>query len=529
MKKNLIVALALVFVLGIAGTAFAAANPFVDVPAKHWAYDAVTKLAQAGILDGYGDGTYRGERLATRYELAQATAKAMARADKADAQMKALIDKLAVEFAAELNNLGVRVAKLEKNASSIKFWGDSRIRYQSGFGGSYEDQISFQGPPIKYDVSKLTDPASPIDIRGFQFVNPVTPSTGPSIFEGQTASNTGWRTYNARHSGSRFNQRIRIYTKADLNDKAAFYGRLMAEWTDRPDSMGSGTQGTEVYWDFGYFEWTFNPGLKVAVGRQQVIGAMDMFWTNGGYDGVQFKFGGPSDKLQAKIGYGDVGSYANYATSTPPQTAKIARELLLADVNYKISDKWALNAAAYWMTNDKKFGAYTFPSDPWNIYNHINALGAAIAPNAFQVWTVGFQGKLSDDFKLKAAYVQNASSRAKDINNALGFKDPNGWYGEVWYKGADRAKVGSWGLSVNYRNFAPFALDWANASGVFNNSMTGMNTYLGVKGWGFQGNYTISKNAVLTATYESLKRNTGHGFLDRSVEPFYYVQLNVNF
>ena len=51
MKKNLIVALALVFVLGIAGTAFAAANPFVDVPAKHWAYDAVTKLAQAGILE----------------------------------------------------------------------------------------------------------------------------------------------------------------------------------------------------------------------------------------------------------------------------------------------------------------------------------------------------------------------------------------------------------------------------------------------------------------------------------------------
>ena len=139
MKKNLIVALALVFVLGIAGTAFAAANPFVDVPAKHWAYDAVTKLAQAGILDGYGDGTYRGERLASRYEMAQATAKAMARADKADAQMKALIDKLAVEFAAELNNLGVRVAKLEKNASSIKFSGEARMRYQSGNVGNFDD------------------------------------------------------------------------------------------------------------------------------------------------------------------------------------------------------------------------------------------------------------------------------------------------------------------------------------------------------------------------------------------------------
>ena len=202
MKKNLIVALALVFVLGIAGTAFAAANPFVDVPAKHWAYDAVTKLAQAGVLDGYGDGTYRGERLATRYELAQATAKAMARADKADAQMKALIDKLAVEFAAELNNLGVRVAKLEKNASSIKFWGDSRIRYQSGYNGALDQ--------------------------------------GGKAFD-------------------RFNQRIRVYTKADLNDKAAFYGRLMAQWTDRPETTQNGNSATDVYWDYGYFEWTQSP------------------------------------------------------------------------------------------------------------------------------------------------------------------------------------------------------------------------------------------------------------------------------
>ena len=69
MKKSIILTLALVFVLGIAGTAFAA-NPFVDVPAKHWAYDAVAKLAQAGIVDGYGDGTFKGDKTMTRYEMA---------------------------------------------------------------------------------------------------------------------------------------------------------------------------------------------------------------------------------------------------------------------------------------------------------------------------------------------------------------------------------------------------------------------------------------------------------------------------
>ena len=129
MKKSLSIILALVFVLSIAATAMAApSNPFVDVPAKHWAYDAVAKLAKAGVVDGYGDGTFRGDRTMTRYEMAQVVAKAMARSDKADAETKALIDKLAVEFAAELNNLGVRVAKLEEK-TKIGWNFESRIRY----------------------------------------------------------------------------------------------------------------------------------------------------------------------------------------------------------------------------------------------------------------------------------------------------------------------------------------------------------------------------------------------------------------
>ena len=129
MKKRLVTALALMFGLGVGATAFAAANPFVDVPAKHWAYDAVNKLAKAGIVDGYGDGTFRGDRTMTRYEMAQIVAKAMARSDKADAETKATIDKLATEFSAEIENLGVRVAKLEKKSDNVRFDGNLRVRY----------------------------------------------------------------------------------------------------------------------------------------------------------------------------------------------------------------------------------------------------------------------------------------------------------------------------------------------------------------------------------------------------------------
>ena len=107
-------------------SAFAAANPFADVPRDHWAYDAVAELADEGIIEGYGDGTYRGENEITRYEMAQMVAKAMAKEDQANAQQKAMIDRLAAEFSAELSNLGVRVANLEDRIDNVKWGGEMR-------------------------------------------------------------------------------------------------------------------------------------------------------------------------------------------------------------------------------------------------------------------------------------------------------------------------------------------------------------------------------------------------------------------
>ena len=130
MKKTLVSALAAAFVVGAAGTTFAAANPFSDVPRDHWAYDAVTQLAADGVVEGYGDGTFRGDRNITRYEMAQMVAKAMAK-ENMPVSDKALVDRLAAEFADELNNLGVRVSKLEKNADMVKWNGVLEYTYTS--------------------------------------------------------------------------------------------------------------------------------------------------------------------------------------------------------------------------------------------------------------------------------------------------------------------------------------------------------------------------------------------------------------
>ena len=130
MKKTLVSALTTALVVGAASTTFAAANPFSDVPADHWAYDAVSQLAADGVIEGYGDTTFRGQQNITRYEMAQMIAKAMARTD-VSASDKALIDKLAAEFSDELNNLGVRVSNLERNADMVKWNGQARYRYWS--------------------------------------------------------------------------------------------------------------------------------------------------------------------------------------------------------------------------------------------------------------------------------------------------------------------------------------------------------------------------------------------------------------
>ncbi|SFW28210.1 S-layer homology domain-containing protein [Selenomonas ruminantium] len=128
MKKTLVSALTTALVVGAASTTFAAANPFSDVPADHWAYDAVSQLAADGVIEGYGDSTFKGNRNITRYEMAQMVAKAMAK--NTSGADKALVDKLAAEFAEELNNLGVRVAKLERNADMVKWNGKAEYTFQ---------------------------------------------------------------------------------------------------------------------------------------------------------------------------------------------------------------------------------------------------------------------------------------------------------------------------------------------------------------------------------------------------------------
>uniref|UniRef100_UPI003AAE4954 S-layer homology domain-containing protein n=1 Tax=Dialister hominis TaxID=2582419 RepID=UPI003AAE4954 len=119
-----------------AGVSAYAANLFSDVTPNDWAYQAVADLSEQGVVEGYPDGTFKGERNITRYELAQIIARMLAKEDQLNAEQRGTLDRLAGEYADELANLGVRVSNLEKKVGNLSFSGDGRMRYQNKDAGA---------------------------------------------------------------------------------------------------------------------------------------------------------------------------------------------------------------------------------------------------------------------------------------------------------------------------------------------------------------------------------------------------------
>src|ERR1700731_640148 len=108
----------------------ASATPFSDVPANHWAYQAIQSLAADGLVEGYPDGKFKGDRPLTRYEMAVLVARVIAKlqANGAGYASKADLDKLQKLIDAlkdELDSLGVRVTNLEDALDAL----DKRTKF----------------------------------------------------------------------------------------------------------------------------------------------------------------------------------------------------------------------------------------------------------------------------------------------------------------------------------------------------------------------------------------------------------------
>lgn len=298
---------ALVATMAVGATCAFAANPFVDVPSDSWAYKSVVELADAGVIQGVDGSYFQGSRNITRYEAAEMVAKAMAHMDKASVEQRALINKLADEYAAELNNLGVRVAALENKVGNVKLTGDARIRWQhQSHNDDYKNDNSWD-----YRVR----------LRANAQVNDRT-----TVTYGISTSDMNFGDNDKASDGNK------VYT-----DDAKIDTQLGAHLTASVGRTDTYVLGGDNAYGFQYGD---------VFDRAEMKYATDKFAVTAGYG--KFKEG--DDLLAAKTGYGElegffgngsaVGVYYNSFNKADSTTTTNADDLWGAYASVNMGSKW---------------------------------------------------------------------------------------------------------------------------------------------------------------------------------------------
>lgn len=140
--KHCLLKTAMAALFATAAFTVSAANPFADVDTSSWAYQAVCQLSDQGVVDGYPDGTFKGDKNVSRYELAQIIARLMAKEDSLNDSQKAAVQKLSAEYADDLQNLGVRVKELEKKTGNLSTITELRVQDIPRYDNVYKDSKS---------------------------------------------------------------------------------------------------------------------------------------------------------------------------------------------------------------------------------------------------------------------------------------------------------------------------------------------------------------------------------------------------
>ncbi|WP_416182381.1 S-layer homology domain-containing protein [Acidaminococcus timonensis] len=378
MKKSLVFAMAMA--LGVSATAFAA-NPFSDLPAGHWAYGAVAKLAAAGVVDGYPDGTFKGDKTMTRYEMAQIVAKALAKgAIGAD-------DKLVSEFADELDNLGVRVAKLEKNADAVKITGNIRTHYAHTTGDFGKDSISKTRSRLFF-TGEVND--------NWHYV-------------GMLQNEQTWNNSGKNDSGDNDTDFQRAYLTGNLgvvNMTLGRYNGIYAEgnvYDTRVDAVNANVKTGATY-------------IGATWGK---MGNLDTYgYTNNNALASSLVKAFKSDDEEAAQKAID-----NYGNASKSKAGEFTQAVLGGDIgnlNLEANYIHAKDINTKWMTGDD------------NIWT-------AAATYKAGDWTVG------------AMYLHgDADDKVKVGEKKYKEPDNDGWVAKLAYKGATASKPGSWGLYGKY-------------------------------------------------------------------------------
>ena len=456
MKKTLVSALTTALVVGAASTTFAAANPFEDVPADHWAYDAIAQLAADGVIEGYGDGTYRGDQEITRYEMAQMIARAMAKGGGD----KALIDKLAAEFADELNNLGVRVAALEKKVDNVKWGGRIRYRYihMNHEGGKPEWQTK---------DGKTT----PLGYNDRANVNQLL-----LRFEPQMKINEHW-TGKARLDYEHYNNMDDAANESSVKVDRMW---VQGDYKNLQIHLGKLTYATKA--DYGLIMNRYISGGSVIIGKDVKV-ALSLGRVNADDNRLDPNYALRANSYGDSLIKGDTASYG--AIEIYNDRAK--------------RFTWGLG---YHQFRNLKNMAYTFPGD---------AVATPISEDDnYGIFNLGLGYKFTPDLKLTGAWSRALSLDAVDgVDFTSSAK--NSYAVQLEYKGAVPTKVNSWGAYIAWRQIGQAA-----STGWTQYSLTGPQ-YTGSRGFEIGASWTPMKNVVGCVkwfTGKDLKAFEGNGIGD---------------
>lgn len=463
MKNKVFAALAATMAVS-AACAFAA-NPFVDVPADSWAYKSVVELADAGIIQGVDGQYFQGGRNITRYEAAEMVAKAMAHMDRASVEQRALINKLADEYAEELNNLGVRVAALENKVGNVKLTGDARLRYK------------YQKEGIEKDAS--------------------------------------------------WDYRVRLRATADVNDKTTVtYGLSTNNHNFGSNKLAS--SDTSIYTDMAKIDTRLGSHLTASVGRDAsyVLGGGYGYQYGDAFDRVQLKY--DNGRFAATVGYGkfkentSVPLYVMNAVQNGVYAEAMRRgaspDMAEAYAQHAGVSHYGLNnAKTGYMQLEGKFGKGSALGVYYNSFHgqadiarahvritpfHDGASGAkwteadqrAFETTAASKDATAIAQAIAPD-KLWGAYVSynfgskwNALFDYQKLSHVGDVDDSKVWVGRLTYGKASMAAPKSWDAWVEYLN--------ADAFSSFGSTNSWRFTDLdNVRSWGVGIDYTFAKNS----------------------------------
>ena len=414
MKK--ILALAAVAAL-TAGVSAYAANPFSDVTADDWAYQAVSDLSAQGVVEGYPDGTFKGERNMTRYELAQIVARLMAKEDQLNAEQQATLDKLAGEYADELANLGVRVSNLEKKVGNLYWSGDARMRYTASSSDKVADKYDGR---IRLNVKGQVNEAT--YVQG-QFVNEMN-------FKDDATSNTKMAQIYVNHNFGK-NVAVRLGRQPIVfgNQGGWLYNGL------------EGYDGAQASYNNGKLSLTTGFGQLNAGDNKDALKNKDIYFAKGAYDFGFAKLNADyiADKDSKENARAEIygvglnvpvqqfnvfGEYWNNTTAKDYDTAWNAG-LSYGKADWKKAGTWDLSVAYNDVDAGVYFGGGTWHNDMLKNFSGGDYLNA----KNLTFWTALANVTLQKNVQLHAEYAF-----AADAEGTNGVDPDDSWTVSLNYK-----------------------------------------------------------------------------------------------